>query len=410
MKYITLPSKFKIIEDYSNIKLFEICYFLFLSGQFFLPVHQNALFAVLILLPFIVLFSFKKSRGVLFENYSESISAIRNILFRKNILLILIFFTFSFFHSIFIALNFDDIAKNLAIVLSTLVFLISSLLYFSLEDRRYELSLLLKIIAISVIISLYINYDPEARFHGLGKQDNPIIVGGIYSMFSMIALYLVVINFKKEMLINIAIMILLGIAIFVTKSRGPIITYLVCLPFSLILYKHYKHTVYLLLLLISIVVFSYIFDDYFYSNPIMRYIDGLIERKDSLRFEVWSIALSEIKEKPFFGHGIHAIFGDGTYFHPHNIILGTVFYIGIVGGILLFSSFSYALYSIIRLLRGDSMALTIILFSNGFLLGMTDFAKIFSNGYGLWLVYWLPLAVALSFFIRAGLWEKGREA
>ena len=56
------------------------------------------------------------------------------------------------------------------------------------------------------------------------------------------------------------------------------------------------------------------------------------------------------------------------------------------------------------------MALTIILFSNGFLLGMTDFAKIFSNGYGLWLVYWLPLAVALSFFIRAGLWEKGREA
>ena len=110
-------------------------------------------------------------------------------------------------------------------------------------------------------------------------------------------------------------------------------------------------------------------------------------------FEAWRLAWSGIAARPLFGNGLAAdlplTYGADKRF-PHDLFLSLLFYSGAVGLALFLPLLAMVATRVIR--ARDAWVGSLLV--SGLVAGLTDFGQITKGPGPLWLIIWLPLALA----------------
>lgn len=205
------------------------------------------------------------------------------------------------------------------------------------------------------------------------------------------------INIRKRIVLIIPV-VLSVIPFFLGVSRGSLIA--LFLPFIIMAIARRKNfSIYLALLILLLSILSFYFIDVFTGGNFIDRLSNIIENikngdNSVARFYIWKSSILQFFESPIFG-GKLALKGWGVY--PHNIILETLQFTGIIGFIpfiaLLFRGIqisinifiNYAQYSWISIIFLQSLIQSLF---SGAIFNAT------------W--YWLSIAllIAFSYFIE----------
>jgi len=133
----------------------------------------------------------------------------------------------------------------------------------------------------------------------------------------------------------------------------------------------------------------------------------MIKRADSYRFAIWADALAKIAERPLFGWGIKdvsrftAISGASGWKSPHNVLIGTLFYGGLVGLALFCGMLAVAFNTGIRLFAKDEVArICVALLALGLVIGCFNIRTIVVNARAEWLIFWFPVGLLIGLELK----------
>lgn len=132
----------------------------------------------------------------------------------------------------------------------------------------------------------------------------------------------------------------------------------------------------------------------------------LVERSDSHRLFIWTVAWENIQLRPLLGHGLATIFPLAEPFgHPHNLFLSTLFYGGLIGFTLLLALALALGVRVLALAGHERRMLALCLLA--YLTASTafDYGPLFRGASELWLTLWLPVAMIIGYAVRTA---KGR--
>jgi O-antigen ligase len=190
----------------------------------------------------------------------------------------------------------------------------------------------------------------------------------------------------------------MGLAVIIlAQSRGGLVALAVVLLLGGLITRQRRFLVSLVLVALSLLVMALLWSDELLT---------MVTRGswDAYRLDIWRQSLALIKEAPLFGHGLlvnSAISTDGmSISHPHNILLSTLLYGGIMsGGLLLL------LIGLVLRQGWQSWAATrdikpLLLTVFGFTYLMTDGYRLISNPVPNWVYFWLPVIWAISRELR----------
>lgn len=120
------------------------------------------------------------------------------------------------------------------------------------------------------------------------------------------------------------------------------------------------------------------------------------------RFYIWKQVLYESKDTLFFGNGILAQMSAAAsgiiHTTPHSIYIGTIFYFGIFGMLLLIVFIIWALKISFQYAKQSKDYLLFLLCIFGLLCCAGDYGILIDHPNGLWFLFWLPTSLAISKF------------
>ncbi|MBC7636383.1 MAG: O-antigen ligase family protein [Acetobacteraceae bacterium] len=121
-----------------------------------------------------------------------------------------------------------------------------------------------------------------------------------------------------------------------------------------------------------------------------------MERGWSNRLEIWDISLGKIAQTPIFGSGPATLLDRPGENFPHNLVLSTWLYSGLIGVMLLLALLAFAARAAWsdadRIMRWTLLALLLHLA----LSGLTDLSQVTKGPGPMWYILWLPIVLALS--------------
>ncbi len=271
---------------------------------------------------------------------------------------------------------------------------------FYLEEKK--LALLFKCIIICAVINVFVNLylfygldhaTINDRFNGFGRLRNPLWVAALYGAMSIVMLSCTIQPNTKNKFLYFSLFILFFVATVLTHSRTPIISMMAVSAFLFytsnlpIKTKVLTTLIMLCLFVLSVILFnSYLLED--------------IERGQSYRLDLWIGFLDIVKHNVLFGSGaetnvfikVPGSLVDG-WSHYHNIYLGTLVELGLIGLIL---HIVLVIYTAIIAWRNRAdfytyTALMVFIFTC--LIGITYGQGIITNKNAQWIIFWLPLAI-----------------
>jgi len=386
----------KIIRRWESDKLFHLSFMLFVCGQYLLPYKAlgDILFYAALLPAFI--WHFRKT--------------LMSVLFKHDDMLcniILLLFAYIIAHT----LLYRTIDKyTLGIIGSTIsnyIFLISAREYFSSYNRLDEFCKMIVIAAgIGAVLSLIdfmVFYQQGVRLRPWNASDHEIAGASVYAISALIAIYVFHISQTlKEKLYALIAFVLIFTVILLAGSRGPLLALLCSIMVLGVAYYRLRF-VFIVLTLIAIFGATFYFGyDYMSDSMHIRY--GGLVRPDTYRLSIFQLAWEKIKERPLLGYGMRAYFDHYSARQPHNLFLGTAFYLGIPALLALLAivglSFYYALKSKATAAY-KYLVLALLVF--GVLGSLTDNSRIVRAPSASWLFYWMPVAMAVGIRPRAQL-------
>ena len=188
----------------------------------------------------------------------------------------------------------------------------------------------------------------------------------------------------------ILLFIILISFIILTNSRASFVALGTSLIFLLLIHKS-KKILYLLAIITIILLTTLIFQP-----------DIIIKRGFSLRPEIWSSSLEQIKNNLFFGHGLGTkisiyIKEQGLRFNNiHNQHLGIIYNFGVIGFILWIS----LLVSMFNIYRKNKLSFLsqvgAAMLIYGIISGITESTNIFTRPKEQWFLFWLPIAILFT--------------
>lgn len=283
-----------------------------------------------------------------------------------------------------------------------------------LRDRPESIDYIIASLVISAIMTglfliavnlndIYKSLNSEFIFklHGLGRGENPNIAAFLYSIPALILCfynpksasgpwqYLQNRNVKALFLFTFIILIIL------TLSRNGLLS----LGFALLILSvmTYNKKYLLTFLLIPVTLGTIHFFDH-------SLIEGLIARADSGRFDIWEDAYNLFIQAPFLGHGSIA---EVTYYardvqhtSAHNIYLGHLNYLGVIGMIIFLSMSICFIYKAWIYHKKESDLLPFALLIHGGLWGCFEWHTFYLNLNPEWLSSWVPAAILIAWFTK----------
>jgi O-antigen ligase len=294
------------------------------------------------------------------------------------------------------------IFKPLSYSLQTAAFLVLSYQFWQ-QTTTAQQHKLIKIIlgaaTLCCLISLplfFIKPPTDNRLMWIGQAGHPIMGGLLFAQIAFMSLWQAKTQ-KPQRWFYVAIAALIFVCIYLTKSRS---VYMACWVAGLYIAHHMlAHKKDRLLWRLLLVAWLSVTVFVIYSlciNPAwlvklfdILHIDQQILVRDSYRIGVWHKAIEVIPHHWIFGHGWKATF---PYFaHPHNWVLSTLYYQGIVGFVLflgflgaIFGRSGKKLWQPIYTPLATALILTATV-------GMADFAHFIDSVSILWFTIWWPL-------------------
>lgn len=133
------------------------------------------------------------------------------------------------------------------------------------------------------------------------------------------------------------------------------------------------------------------------DQPLLSHLwQTQMQRGDSHRFAIWAESWQAILRSPWIGHGPGFRFDDPAESFPHNLLLSTWLYTGVVGVALLAAYFALVLRECGRLPTRPERALGVALVVLVLGCGATDIAQVIKGPGPLWYVIWLPTLLAAA--------------
>lgn len=193
---------------------------------------------------------------------------------------------------------------------------------------------------------------------------------------------------------------LLGCTIILTRGRAVILGVVIAGLLSVAL--HRRKEVFVVVLLIVVLVFT------FALTGEMTFVD-FVKRGDAGRVQIWTTLLERIGDRPMIGAGINAPdnvtfpkgsgeFPEGfTLKHPHSLVVGTLYYGGLIGLILFLLVLALGLRKGRRNARIDGEWDPLILLVFGVVCLTLDGHHLISEPHlSSWLLFWLPIGLIAS--------------
>ena len=147
------------------------------------------------------------------------------------------------------------------------------------------------------------------------------------------------------------------------------------------------------------------------GQSLSGFVQLLVERGNSYRFELWQLAWEKIQLHPWIGTGESRIEHHQSD-SPHNVFLATAMLMGLPAlALLLATLVNLALHFLKALRLSDPYHRFVVLcLVNGMGLSMIDYNRVISGSSPLWIIFWLPLGLALATLIRERELAKLRDA
>jgi putative inorganic carbon (hco3(-)) transporter len=208
---------------------------------------------------------------------------------------------------------------------------------------------------------------------------NPNVAGNWFGIMILVGIYLLSRESKNKLLYKSSI-VLFGIALLLTGSRGADIGLLVGLTTYFVLKRNTKNTRCIIIFLVAIALVAFLPSQISKINDLMGH--GLNSSYSS-RSAIWYGCLEMFKLKPFSGWGLMGIHDMGLYFidygtrvfHGHNIWITIATSFGAVG-LSLYACMKYYLIDSLKILYSRNCRLVPLLAAvQGFIVahGLVDF-------------------------------------
>lgn len=262
--------------------------------------------------------------------------------------------------------------------------------------------------ASSITLLIYIaNGQYPERLEGYGFLDHSIVAPAVLAVLWAMGFTLLnaahSLKRQDHTLILISL-IVMGILCLLTMSRGPIISLLVYLVFIgsvfiLILNKNQRVTV-----LLGIAVFSLLLWPITQLAELGSITDRMIGRGVSHRLDIWVATIKNPPASIIFGEGYATLFQDTPagqavmrqtgfeFWHPHNLLLSTYYFSGLVGAFLFLSLLILLFRRIITTqtsFREKALLLGLLILVIS--LNMTRGHLIIASPDPVWVLFWIPV-------------------
>jgi hypothetical protein len=225
------------------------------------------------------------------------------------------------------------------------------------------------------------------RLQGWGITRHPVLGGAVYGVVMLTALARAV-RGSAWRVASLAAAFVAALALLLTKSRGP---EMAALGAAMALCAASRWRRWILPGVACAALLG------------LLLLSGTIRFGDSGHIGVWRATLHAIGARPLFGHGLAAdlpeSLGADRRF-PHDLYLSLLFYSGGVG-LALFAVWAGLLARRLRLTwAAPDAPWAMALLLNAALAGLTDFGQITKGPGPLWLILWLPAALAATAQVR----------
>jgi len=380
-------------------RFIPISYGIFLIGFFLFPSSKflSNFYYMGVAFPFFLLIVLKKvNLKLLFSS--------------RTILFVTIYFIYMVC-TLFWAESFDisDLSKYGLRVLYILIF-ITVTIYLLRSDPAFLKRLLTYVCAVAVIVGIgnalfyYSKHPILGTLWGYGLLSSPSRAASQYGFVTIASIYLLLQQRTTKAQFLYSGMVLVNFSyVLLAQSRTTLIALVVTLftwQLSAWLFHGVEESNYLkklsvLLVLLSAGVSVLIIGFPEFSKAIFHQ-QGLL-----YRIEMWKQLLVQIEKAPWFGHGLNAdirlVMPNGFVFvHPHSVYMGTLFYGGITGLLILLATLLSALWQGFRPLRqGRNLALaSMVLY--GALAIVSNGNMLIHRPKPFWLFLWFPVALVAS--------------
>lgn len=243
---------------------------------------------------------------------------------------------------------------------------------------------------------------PRARLSAIGQLRHPGFAASLYGfvgLYHFMALpYASAARAWRRWLPGVLAVAMAALVVVLAQSRGIFLATLLVLLLGALITRERRYLVALGLVTITIIIAGYWWQDD---------LTNIVNRGgwDSDRLEIWQQALMLIQQAPLFGHGLmldtSITAGGKSIGHPHNILLSTALYGGLVAAGLLLLLIVLVLRQGWRYWYTEQDIKPLLLTAFGVIYMMTDGYRLISNPFPNWVYFWLPVIWSISRELRS---------
>tara|TARA_B100000674_G_C37848880_1_gene918993 strand:+ start:10 stop:1239 length:1230 start_codon:yes stop_codon:yes gene_type:complete len=313
----------------------------------------------------VVLLSFSCFYLIIFKTNFKS------IMFDRTIILLLIVYFYLIINSIISLDPQTGLARNLGFIRFIFLFLIINYLFKNNDNQKIVFNIWYIIIAI-VVIDSFKEIITGTNFLGYGGlygnrilsffKDEPVVAAFLNGFIFVISGYLLSKfkekNFFYKIICIISIILFITCVIFTGERSNTIkLLFGIAFLFSLNNYFSAKIKLFSITFLLFISVIAISSSDYLQKRYLDQIIDVTIGKKETLYFNLYKSGFEVFKQHPIFGVGnknyrnetcnIDKLIQNEKYScstHPHQIYFEFLSEHGLVGTIILLSSFFYLIF------------------------------------------------------------------
>ncbi|WP_434156306.1 O-antigen ligase family protein [Morganella morganii] len=276
---------------------------------------------------------------------------------------------------------------------------LSLLIIFLENEKTRYVTLKCIVMGVSVLCLYTLFTDPVLLMSRRVTESNPgpsnvIDLAGYCGIAILIAL--LIFNKCKDYIMILCILSM-AVVMFLTLSRGPIISFFVALILLIRITGISNRA--LFIMLFTILFFSGVMHYYdIFEKLVNRFTDVIYS--GGVRMGIWQNAFDSVKEHLLSGRGVeyklnfvNKLGQDITT--AHSVYMGTLLKGGIIGLALFFLMiFSGVASGVKQFIHGERYGLAILIFMLIFISSQGMF--VIGNPNEQWILFWLPLAIAMS--------------
>ncbi len=309
--------------------------------------------------------------------------------------------------------TYDDqsLARSLRDIALNGLFVLMALRFFSY--REAHLRWLVKALIVTVLVmgsGTLLHYlwmgDFSTRMDLIGRAHNPIPIGNIYAMVALAAGWLCTQpgTHRHWKYAGMFCILLVLACIIVTTQRGPLLGLavggaVVCA------YAMQRRMFVALILLAALLIADFMHYhlrgiSWLSLDAAYRSIEHFFTRRDSFRLPIWQHAIALIEQRPWQGYGLQSRFmveGIEGGVNPHNLVLGVLYYTGVIGLFFFLLPLLRALIETVAQPGRAPAVLALIWLVHGLAATATNLAHPVKAAAPIWMIYWLPIALAFAY-------------